>query len=513
VLVTARPLRPRRPEPSPGDDGSTLVVVLIIMLVLSLGGLTAATVVTNTTASLVGSRSNAEARAAADAGLADAVAHVRRSDVVCNLSLTSSSAPRYDVASTCDGGRATFVSTGYGTSGGAVTLSAVYDYSVENIGGEGDMVFFGKTTFTDEVLAHTLDDELLSIVIPTGDFTCQSVIPANIVLSGSFATKGGCDVQGSVVAGGRLDMSNAGDTIRGTVSVSGSGTNNIQGTIGGDLLAGGTVDFGWNAKTVGGDVVTAGSAYLGSQRLLGSLTLPLSATLQMESGSVAGGINEPESVTTPAAAPTFDPWFDYRFQQSDWPGYDLLTLSDVRGSTAAGTCGYFNASPGAGWASLGSLTTPTIVDARACSELSSNNGSHPEVFLNTDLVLLADDFDLTMLTVRAAAGASPSVWVVVEDTVADSAPTCVRGSDILINGTIMATGVTAMAYTPCIIDVAGMGHDEWSGAFYGGSFDYGGGLSFYGDQILLPNMPETATSVGAETIEALGTLVSQRDLR
>lgn len=494
------------------DDGAVLVVALVVMLVLGIAGLTAAAIVTNTTNSLVGGRDSAQARAAADAGLAQIVAQARRSRAVCGATARSTVAPVYVATSTCDGARVTFASTGRGASGREITLAAVYEYSTQNIGGDGDMVFFGKTTFTDEVLAHTLDDELLSIVIPTGDFTCQSVIPANIVLSGNFLTKGGCDVQGSVVAGGRIDMSNGTDTVRGTLSLAGTGTNNIQGTVGGDILAGGTLDFGWNAKTVGGDVTTAGAVMLGSQRLLGSLTMPAGAQFARESGSVAGTINTPETVSAPAAAPTFAPWFDYRYRASDWTGYDVITLADVRGSSAEGTCGYFNASPGTGWASLATRTTPTILDARACAELSSNNGSHPDVALKTDLVLLANDFDLTRLTFRPASGAAPDLWFVVEDTVNDGVPSCVRGRDILINGTVIEAGIAAMAYTPCIIDVAGMGNDLWHGAFYGGTFDYGGGLSFYGKSIDLPGMPESDTSVGVETLEALGLLVSQRDV-
>ncbi|MDX2377134.1 hypothetical protein M4I32_10020 [Microbacterium sp. LRZ72] len=500
--------------PAESDDrGSTLVVVLVIMLVLSIGALTAGTIVSGTTASLVGSRGALEARAAADAGLADAVAHARRTATVCDVTLTNSTAPRYETTSTCADGLVTFTATGWGDADRAARLEAVFEYSSENIGGEGDMVFFGeKTTFTGEVLAHTLDDDLLSIVIPTGDFTCQSVIPANIVLSGSFATKGGCDVHGSVVAGGTIDMAVGGDMIRGNLSVAGAGSNIIRGTIGGDILAGGSLLFGTQGNSVGGDVTAEGDVYLGNQSLLGSLTLPAGAIFSPQEGSVAGDINTPESVSTPAEAPTFDPWFDYEYEQSHWPDYDVITLENDNSSSASGTCKHFNAHPGTGWTSLESLTTPTILDARACTTLSTNNGSEPDLDLKTDVVLLGNDFNLTALTIGAAAGADPHLWFVVEDTVADGVPTCTNGNDILINGTVIQAGVTAMAYTPCIIDVAGMNNDLWHGGFYGGSFDYGGGLSFYGVQILLPDMPEGATSVGAETLEALGTLVSQRDV-
>ncbi|MFI8594782.1 hypothetical protein ACIGCK_10200 [Microbacterium sp. NPDC078428] len=495
----------------PADRGSTLVVVLVVMLVLSIGALSGATIVTNTTASLVGSRSNAEARAAADAGLADAVAAARRTSSVCGLTLAHDAPPRYEAATICEGERARFVATGFGADGRSVTVEAVYRFSAEDVGGAGDMVFFGKTTFTDEVLTHTLDDELLSIVIPTGDFTCQAVIPANIILSGNFITRGGCDVMGAVVAGGTMDMSNASDTVRGSVSVAGTGTNIVRGTVGGTLTATGSIEFGWDSKTVGGDLLAAGDVKLSRQHLQGSLTLPSGRTLTMNEGTVAGVINRPASVSPPAAAPTFDPWFDYRYQASDWPGYSVITLA--ASGSGPGTCAFFNSHPATGWHDLDDLPGPTILDARACSELSSNSGTQPNVALGHNLVLLAKKFNLTQLTFTAASGAEPHVWFIVEDTTANGLPTCSSGRDILINGTVMSAGVTAMAYTPCEIDVAGMGYDSWKGAFYGGSFDYGGGLSFYGDPILLPGMPSGSNDDdGGGGAQALGELLSQRDV-
>ena len=120
--------------------------------------------------------------------------------------------------------------------------------------------------------------------------------------------------------------------------------------------------------------------------------------------------------------------------------------------------------------------------------------------IKTNFVILAKKFDLTALTIKAATGVTtkPKLWFVTEDiTPTDNKPTCGSGyGSTVINGTVMATSITSMIYTPCVIDVDGLAsgiNDAWSGAFYGGGWDHGGGLTFTGDPIALPGM----TSGGA----------------
>jgi len=408
---------------------------------------------------------------------------------------------------------------GTGANGGRAKTEAAFAYSTGTAGTGADMIFFGDTTFTKEVIAHPLDDSLLSIVIPSGAFTCMSTIPANLVLAGDLNTRGNCDIKGSVVTGSAATMSVDTDRVGGTLTLAGAGSNIIRGSVGAAINARGPIEFGWNGRTVGGNVSSGGNVSLGSAKLAGSLTLPASATLKMESGSVSGGIARPTSVTPPTA-PTFAKWFDYKYKLPDWQPYEGGTFT-ARTLTATGsganTCANFNSYPAAGWPSLGAATTPTVLDARACASLSSNSGTSPVVELKSDLVLLAKSYDLTKLTFTAAPGVTtpPRVWFIVEDTVDDDAVTCAGGAgDIKINGTVMSTAITAMAYTPCTIDIAGMSMDTWKGSFYGGKFNYGGGIQFYGSPIALPGMPSSPSSTipSAPSGGSVGALISQRDV-
>lgn len=510
----------RTPADRADDRGSTIVSVLVVVLVLVTGGLALAAIVTNTTATLADSRTTVQSRAAADAGLADAVSALRRGGVTCGtvqrdvrVDTTDASSPTFSYRVTCGGGLATILATGEAGSGRATT-QAVYRFT-ETPSIAGDMVFFGtkNVTFTTEVKTAATG-RLLDIVVPQATFVCQSLIPGNITVGGDIDANGGCTIKGSVKATGVVDICCTSDIIEGDLSTSGTGSGVVRGTVLGNIHANGALVFGHDSKRVGKSVTTTGGVSLGNTRIEGSLTLPPTSTLNLQDGTVAGGISRPATVAGPVA-PTLPTWFEYRYQASHWPGYQVVTLTDA--GSGAGTCASFNQSPGTGWTTLAGYTAPTIVDARACSILSSNNGSTPVLSLRTNVVVLAKEFDLTALTMKAATGVAtkPKVWFVTEDVVpSDVSPTCGRGyGNTVINGTIMATSITAMIYTPCIIDVDGLASgisDAWSGSFYGGGWDHGGGLTFTADPIALPGMSSGSGTGGGTGV--LGALVSQRDV-
>lgn len=505
---------------SEGERGSALVSVLVIMLVLSIGGLALAAIVTNTTSTVVDTRSTAQSRAAADAGLADAVSALRRGSLACagtqhgvQVDSTDASSPTYSYNVTCTPGYATVTATGDAKSG-RTTTQAVYRYT-ETPASAGDMVFFGTSnvTFTTEVKTVSTG-RLLDIVVPQATFVCQSLIPGNITIGGNIEANGGCTIKGNIRAKGIVDICCGSDTFEGDLSTSGTGSGVIRGAVLGNVHANGALTFGYEGKRVGKSVVANGNVRLGNVRIDGSLTFPASSTFTPNEGVVTGGIVRPATVAGPVA-PTLPTWFEYKYKASDWPGYNVVTL--VNSGTGAGSCDSFNSSPGTGWTTISAYTVPTVLDARACTTLTSNNGSLPVVSLKSNLVLLAKKFNLTALTMKAATGAAskPKVWFVTEDiTPADLKPTCGSGYGSLeINGTIMATSIAAMAYTPCVIDVDGLAsgiNDAWSGAFYGGGWDHGGGLTFTADPIALPGM-STGGSPGSAG-GTLGALVSQRDI-
>lgn len=503
-----------------GDQGSSLISVLVVMLVLSIGGMALAAIVTNTTATLAESRSTAQSRAAADAGLAVAVTALRGPSAACpsvvrnvKVDTADAASPTYSYSVTCGAGIATITATGKAGKG-MTTSQAVYSYT-ETPSSVGDMVFFGTNdvTFTHQVNAAATG-RLLDIVVPQATFVCQNLIPANLTIGGDIEGNGGCTLKGNIRATGIVNICCASDTFEGDLSTSGTGNGVIRGTILGNIHANGALDFGWDGKRVGKSVTANGNVSLGNVRIDGSLTVPSGKTYKPESGVVSGGVVRPSTVAGPTP-PTLPTWFEYKYKASDWPGYNLVTL--VNSGSGPGTCNYFNSSPGTGWTSLPSYTTPTVLDARACSTLTSNNGSNPNIAIKTNFVMLAKGFNLTTLQMKAATGltSKPKVWFITEDiTSTDNKPSCGSGySSLIINGTVTATSMSAMAYTPCRIDVGGGAGgiaDAWSGTFYGGGWQHGGGLTFTADPIALPGMPGGSSSGGSTG--TLGALVSQRDI-
>lgn len=341
--------------------------------------------------------------------------------------------------------------------------------------------------------------------------TIRAAVP-NLTTKGDLKTQSGCNVSGAVAAGGTLEMCCGSDTFKGDLTLRGAGESIIRGTINGNIQANGRLEFGWEGKVIGGSVRTTGAVQLANVRIQGSLTFPSGKSYTPNDGVVSGGVLRP--ATVPAVPPLVMPaWFEYKYSAADWPGYNVVTL--VNSGSGAGTCNYFNASPGTRWTTwLASLSANTVVDARACNTLSSNNGSAPTVQLKTNVVLLANGFDLTPVKFKAAGGATskPSLYVITEDTKpADGSPTCGSGqSKLYINGTIIETSVRAIGYTPCTVDVGSMGVDQWTGTLYGGSWNPGGKFTFTADPIGLPGMG-AEHGISVET-KSVGALIRQRDV-
>ncbi|BDZ40594.1 hypothetical protein GCM10025863_32080 [Microbacterium suwonense] len=284
MLVNTPPAHRRSDE-----RGSTLISVLVIMLVMSIGALTVGAVVVNTTGMLVDARSTTQSRAAADAGLADAVTAAQRSGQFCDLDFAPDAADpvfglgkrgNYHVTSTCDTAAGTVAFTATGTVDGAkTTTESVYSYSTAHTGHGADMVFYSDATFTAEVLTSAADSSLLSIVIPSGKFTCQVHIPANIVIAKGFESKGNCTVDGSVIAGGTAAMAVSSDTIKGNLSASSESDHTINGKVLGDIHLGGPLSgTGGSSFTFPGNVSVRGDANIGGTSIGGTLTLPRRAS-------------------------------------------------------------------------------------------------------------------------------------------------------------------------------------------------------------------------------------------
>ncbi len=508
---------------STDEAGSSLVAVLIVMLVLTVAGLALSSIVISTNVTVVGSRASAESRATVDAGLAHTTAALKRGVISCPsgptpyvgasaVDTTDPGGAAYDYAVSCTPTTATVYVTA-DVRGARTAVQAEYAMGTSTSLG-GDMVFFGTSEITLNSNVEVTDPgRKVNIVIPQATrLNCNARIPGNLTVKGDIKTQSGCNVSGDVAAGGVLDMCCGSDTFHGNLTLRGTGSSIVRGTINGSIEANGRLEFGWENKVIGQSVKTTGDVKLGSVRIQGALTLPSSRTYTPDSGTVIGGLVRPTTVE-PVPDLTMPTWFEYRYAPADWPGYQVVTL--INSGTGPGSCNYFNASPGTGWTTwLGSLSQDTVLDARACTTLSSNNGSSPVVQLVKNVVLLANGFDLTPLKVKASPSAvgKPSLYIVTEDrTPGDHNPTCSAGqSKLYINGTVIESSVKAIGYTPCTVDVGSMGIDQWSGTLYGGTWTPGGKFTFTADPIGLPGMgAQHGISV---TSTSVGTLLSQRDV-
>lgn len=499
------------------DRGSSLVSVLVLMLVLTLFATVVAGTVASTSRSLSSSRATSKARQAADAGIAAAVAAFQRTKDCTQANLTEApsesdqTAPQYHVACATSGDTVTFTSTGSEAGSSDAIVEAEYRFEITTVEGDADhMTFFSGATFTYETDSLS-ESGLLRITIAKGDFICQNSVPADVIVAGNFRGNGQCDVEGDVWAGGQITSSNN-DVIHGdATSAATSGTNNWYGSIGGDFVSGTNVELAWDSsRLVGGSIRSSGDVTLHDARVGGDVVAPAGKKVtaswkstDLPAGShaqVGGSIVRPGTVAAPDA-PAYLEWRDYDFNEADWGGYlhRVLTTSE---------CSGFNSWPSQGWKDLAAITSPTIIDARACTGLSSNAGG-VSVTISTNLVFLAPSLDLTTLTIKAADGTDPKIWFIVPDTVDDDEPrsSCGVGT-ITLNH--MDIEVPSFLYTPGCINVTGGG--TFTGTMYSGGFSYGGQIDMLGQKVPFPG---GGTSGGSDSGTGSGlqlTLIRQRDL-
>ncbi|MDE0546718.1 hypothetical protein [Microbacterium sp. C7(2022)] len=498
--------------------GSTLVVVLIVMLVLSIAGLTLAAIVTSTTGMLVSNRSTAESRAAADAGLAEGVAQARRTGDFCSLSLSSASAPSYTVTSSCADNKVTFVSTGTGKSAGQTKTQAVYNYTVPAVTGEGaELVFFNAGTDSVEFTNHVVHESsgLATVLFPSGGaFECKTTVPANVYTAGSMLGQSGCTINGSLFAGG----ANPVNTDKAVY------LNNSDQVLG-NVVAVGNVLLGNSPAKIGGTLTVPKTAKV-ITRWSDTLTTPTSVDASINGGKT-NGIVWSDSL----GKPTFDPWFDYNFKASDWPGYDIVTLT---ATSTPYNCTNFKGSATTFWNTyITGLSKNTVVDATVCTGgWDTALGADSTASIGVNVAFIGTHFTLGNFTLKPKTGTTPKAWFIVPDKVADNKPTCpsaTSGGGGNGNGNGNGNGgggssstdgwietdasvnvtVTSMMYTPCIIQIGNGG--TWTGSMYSGSLNDGGTITIKTVPIGWPGQWGSSGS-GSTGTPTLGSLVSQRDV-
>ena len=495
------------------DAGSTMVTVLIVMLVLTIGGLAVSAVAMNTAVSVTDTRQRSAAQAEVDGAIATKSVELMTGRQPCSTAAQQTGELHNGPVATTPKVNWTLDCSVVGTVGTA-TLQAR-----ANVGGKqalrkavfsyeatppppsyGDMTFFGTTvvTFTTEVHPGS-PGKPMTLVLPKTGFTCQGEIWGSVVASGDIRINGsGCQVHGSLTSVNGVIYGNQADAkIDGDVTTGGSGTNVVYGTVGGNVHTKGNLSFSHDSRTVAGSVVAGGNVELRKSKVVGSITMRGSSSFTTTGGTY-GALIKLATVPDPQL-PNLPPWFEFQYKPSEWPTFtNVITLSASLPKENPLSCGYYNSWPQKGWTDLNSLTQKTVLDGRACSELSTNAGTSPVVKLPQDLLMLAKAFDTTSSSWSAASGLSekPSVWFVTEDpNPADKAPTCSSGlGEVKLNHVGTTTSIKAMVYTPCKVNIAG--NSTFNGQLYGAGWDHGGGINFLPDMVGLPGM--SASSGGSQ---------------
>lgn len=487
------------------DSGSTIVTVLIVMLVLTMGGLAISAIAMNTAVSVTDTRNRSAAQAEVDGAIATKSVELMTGRQACNASAQQkgelyngpvATTPKVNWTLDCSvaGTVGTAVLQARANVGGEQALKrSVFTYEVEPpLPGYGDMNFYGNAVvvFTAEVHPGTAAHPI-TLVLPNAGFRCQGEVWGNVIAKGDIEINGaGCQVHGDLVSVDGVITGNQADArVFGNITTGGTGTNVVYGVVDGNVHTKGPISFSWSNRKVSGSVVAGGNVQVRATQIVGSLTIPASATATTTSGSY-GSLVQPAAVPGPTL-PKLPPWFEFQYKPSDWAGFDnVITLSASLPTTNPLSCGYYNSWPQKGWTDLNAITLNTVLDGRACPELSTNAGTSPAIKLPHNLLILAKKMDTTSSTWDAAPGMpqKPSVWFVTEDpNPADKAPTCVSPlGDLNLNHVGTTTALKAMAYTPCKIAVHG--NSTFNGQVYGQYWSYGGGLNFVPDAITLPGM-------------------------
>ncbi|MBC9935575.1 MULTISPECIES: hypothetical protein [unclassified Leucobacter] len=419
------------------DRGAALPMVLLVFF---LGVALIAVFLINIVGSshvTVASKNTVQAQAAAEAGIADALARsVDPASPICSLATATiaGTSPTYSVKVSFGGpsgwstacptttSQMRIVSTG--TASGTkqtierihaltVTPATTFDYDT--------MIFSGNS--------WTVDGN--------GDFDAPVAgSPADVMIrSGDFDCGNGGVIKGSVyVKSGNATLSGA-CSIAGNLEVSGNLVREGSGKVFGNAIVGGTVDLS------GGTL----PAIVGSLTHGGKLTVPKKSA---PASWVGGAINQTPVTIAPGPA-----WRSLNYDRFVASGFSVLPWEgacEVKYSTA-------HPMP----AKISAITRPTIVDARACPTLTLRTDL--TVALGADLAIIAPKMVLEAFTFASTNATSRNLYVVSSNTAASCPTTRV---DIEVSGVKFTDKrVAGLLYAECRVKMNNWG-PYWFGSIY-----------------------------------------------
>ena len=475
------------------DRGGALVAVIGLAAVMMAFILLGSSMVVTSFRYSDTTRGGVQAQAAAQAGVAAVSAQLTAG--TCTLPYASSVTPKYSVtlsyqrtisgttwitgcpSTASDVTKVKLVSVGTSSAASAVTrsLEAIYNYIPYNPGqaitGSGAAVYGYNVvdgTITNLTITQT-GTSSPGIEFKTGNASCQTggSIQGDVILgSGIYRSPSGCTINGDLWASATVQIGNN-SRITGNVHASGasspvvtvsngaqvngnvtsSGPVSIAGSVGGSVIAGPTGGQSNVSGSVGGTFKTAGTVSVSGSGL------PAARILQNQSGIVT---------PTPPVVPD---WVDFAYNRSDWLKssgsgalFDQVVPASCTGSTVAGQ--------------INAATTETIVYASSRCPAGMVNLSGNDLTLKTDVVLVADAFDLKNMTIKAANGTGTHrLYIITPDSVRDAQPTCPAPSQNsqIENQVDTDPSVDIFIYTPCGLGNSG---STWWGQIYAANITF-----------------------------------------
>jgi len=366
------------------------------------------------------------------------------------------------------------------------------------------------------------------IHILKGDFNCNSVTTVQgslIVAEGSANLNSACTILGSVkasvdvlisssatigqdvVAGGNVTLSNSSNTVGGNVYANGNALE-IHGRVDGSVAVRGFAKVfasGWIKKdlSAGGQLFLQGRVdrnvttpsttvmyvQTGALRVGGNLTIggPITTTnmtpTAAESAAAAAALTSgsPRAVVgtlqynrsgliapAPLTPATVTPWVDFVYKPADWSA--SFTIVPWVGACSLGS---WNTTGHVTYEKIKNATTPLLVDATSCDELATWDVAFP---IKTDVVIIFKKAHFGKTTFSSANGAEHNLWFLKSDgNAANSGKDCPNASEAFVtdNSTTISTGIVALVYTPCSVDLTGT--TKWRGQIYSGTLSVGSG--------------------------------------
>ncbi|CAH0151479.1 hypothetical protein [Microbacterium sp. Bi121] len=539
-------LRRRIHDPSDlrNDRGATLVVVIIVMMVLMVGAVLVGGLVVNTASSVVSSRSTAQSRAAADAGLAAAIAQASGAGADPCSAVPAGTAPNYTVAVACDSpgvGQVTYTVTGT-ASGASTTLSAVYELdglTPPTAGGPGLFYTYSMGSRLNSYVFDSANSEMgiddfvgsAGVYASLGKIACGtgSVFPGDIYTkTGDMQLDNGCVVEGNAYIGGTAVVN--GGKIEGSLIAPKDVGHTIAGTVGkvggseGNVFVGGTVTL--NAGTVYGSVRAAGTgnSTLGSGTIFGGFTYKGGyGTWGTPATTIVKGPITKNTALATVPLPEIPTWQDVDFTPVNattppqaWAdeGYKLTTVTGT-------ACNKWSGNSADVTSVASTLTSRMIFDIRACSGNFDTNagGANKQVKINRDIAIIANRWYLSGTKFSSADGQPHTIYLITPDSKpAVAGPQCnsPASASEQLNDSMVDPKIAIYIYTPCKMKF-NSGPATFRGQVYSGELEFGGGVKVAFAPRNIPgydfgeDVDPWPGSGGAGT-DSLGDLISQRDV-